>query len=96
MANTPETIAQQNAAIKQALDETNALAEMYSKISSAHAGASGTQEPGEIGKAHTALSLQTAKLLRTVRGPVDMVFSHFENVSFHVPEVDLRLECSLL
>lgn len=80
MANTPETIAQQNTAIKQALEETNALAERYSKISSRHADTS-IQEPGEIGEVHTALSLQTAKLLRTVRGPVDMIFSHFENVS---------------
>jgi hypothetical protein len=80
MANTAEAIAQQNAAIQQALKETSALAEEYAKISSKYAGASGIQESGEVSQAHTALSQQTAKLVRTVRGPVDMLFYHFENV----------------
>lgn len=89
MANTPETTSEQNAAIKQVLEETNALAEKYFKISSKHANG-GIQEPADIGEVHTALSLQTAKLLRTIRGPVDMIFSHFENVSYDIPfEADL-------
>ena len=95
MANTAESIAQQNAPIQQALKETSALAQEYSKISSKYADATGIRESGEVSQAHTALFLQTAKLLRTVRGPVDMIYSHFENVRISVPNnittVSLRL-----
>ncbi|KAL1966251.1 hypothetical protein VTN77DRAFT_4604 [Rasamsonia byssochlamydoides] len=81
MAANAEQIAQQNAAIKQQLATVIALAEQYEKLSTQNAGKSDVEGTKEVSSAHTALCTETQKLLRTVRGPLDFVWSHFENVA---------------
>lgn len=73
MAENSDQIIQQNAAIKQQLATVIALAEQYEKASTQNS-------TKEVTSAHTALCAETHKLLRTVRGPLDSVWSHFENV----------------
>lgn len=80
MAESPEQTAQRNAAIKQQLATVIALAEQYERISTQNAGKTGIEETKQVTSAHTALCAETQKLLRTVKGPLDSVWSHIENV----------------
>jgi hypothetical protein len=80
MEKTPEIVAQENAAIQQALEEVRLAAEQHAQVSTKNAGKTGITESGEVSESHRELFLKSHKLMRAVRGPVDMIFSHFENV----------------
>lgn len=80
--NSPEAVAQQNAAMKSQLAHVSALVEDYTQISTENAGKSvSIEENGKQSAAHTAVVQETYKLLHAIKGPVDSVYSHFENVS---------------
>ena len=78
--NTPEMVAQQNAAIQEALEDVTAATKTYAQVFSANAGKAGIVEAGEVTASKRSLQLKSQRLLETVRGPVDMVISHQENV----------------
>src|SRR5690348_12020312 len=105
MNKTPESVAQEIAAIRLSLAQASAAVDRYAEIatrnvylqngdangSTANGDANGktngsANKPtdivasGELSDAHTNLFMQCHALLRTARGPVDMIFSHFENV----------------
>lgn len=77
---TPEVVAQENAAIQEALEEVTAAAKAYAQVSSANAGKAGLVEAGKVTESKTSLHLKAQRLLQAVRGPVDLVTSHQENV----------------
>lgn len=80
--NSPEAVAQQNAAMKSQLAHVSALVEDYTQISTENAGKSvSIEENGKQSAAHTAVVQETYKLLHAIKGPVDSVYSHFENVA---------------
>jgi hypothetical protein len=78
--NTPEMVAQENAAIREALEDVTAAAKAYAQVSTANAGKAAIVEAGEVTASKRSLQLKSQKLLETVRGPVDMVMVHQENV----------------
>lgn len=101
MNKTPESVAQEIAAIRLSLAQASAAVDRYAEIatrnvslqnedangSAANGDANGSANKptdivasGELSDAHTNLFMQCHALLRTARGPVDMIFSHFENV----------------
>lgn len=82
--SSPEAISQQNAAIREQLSLVSSLVEQYTATTAANAGNSKTltvQEHGEQSRIHTAVVQETQKLLHAIKGPVDSVYSHFENVN---------------
>lgn len=85
MAKSAESVTQEIAGIEQALEDVRLAAIEYAQVSSKNAGKAGMVEFGEVSNTHTALFLKTHNLLRAVRGPADMIWSHFENVRF-IPE----------
>ena len=73
-------VAQENAAIQQALEDVTSAAKTYAQISSANAGKSGIIEAGEVTESKRSLTLKSQRLLQAVRGPMDMATTHQENV----------------
>jgi len=80
MASTPESVAQQNSAIAEALKVVSSASELFQKVSTENVGLAGTELAGKTSEAHNALVLSAMKLLRTIQGPVDTVFQHFADV----------------
>lgn len=88
MANDASEPAQ-TIAIKKALEEVGTAANEFYKLSARQPE---ENDPavggGELTVANTVLFAKTMNLLRAVRGPVDMLLAHFQNVSilrmFHV------------
>jgi hypothetical protein len=81
MEKTTSTVAEEIAALRQTLKKVSSAIDSYSEIATRNAGDTGITASGEVSEAHTALYMEAHGLLRIARGPVDMVFSHFENVS---------------
>lgn len=81
MHQTAESLAQEIASIKQLLSRVSAAVDTYAECAAKHVDGNSASAAGEVGEKHTALFMETSQLLRTVRGPLDMVFSNFENVS---------------
>ncbi|KAK2798205.1 hypothetical protein FQN51_007891 [Onygenales sp. PD_10] len=78
--NSPEAVAQQNAAMKAQLAHVTALVEEYCNISTAQAGKECTlEEKGKQSSDHTRIVQETHKLLHAIKGPLDTAFCHFEN-----------------
>jgi hypothetical protein len=80
MAKTPEAVAQENAAIQEALEDVTSAAKAYAQVSAANAGKTGMADFGQVVESKRSLHLKSQRLLQVVRGPADMVFSHSENV----------------
>ncbi len=80
MAAAPESIAQQNASITEALQKVSEAADVFANVASKNAGLTGLEPSGTVSEAKTTLVMETQKLLSTIRGPLDSVFVHFENV----------------
>lgn len=78
-----QAVAQQNAAIKEQLARVSSLVAQYTTASAANAGKKTltVEEQGEQSRNHTAVVQETHKLLHAIKGPVDTVYCHFENVS---------------
>lgn len=81
MSKSVESLQQEVAAIKQLLSSVGAAVDAYAEVAIKNVDKPSSSDAGEVGEKHTALFMETSKLLRTVRGPVDMIFSNFENVS---------------
>lgn len=81
MAKTPEMVAQETAAIQEALDTVTSAAKEYAQISLANVGKTGITESGTVTESKRSLRLKTERLLQAVKGPVDNVFRHQEGVS---------------
>ncbi|KAL1966237.1 hypothetical protein VTN77DRAFT_4789 [Rasamsonia byssochlamydoides] len=89
---SPEEVSLQNAAIRQQLAHVTSLVEEYIEISTLNAGKTLTiQEHGEQSRIHTIVVQETYKLLHAIKGPLDTVFCHFENVA-HTGAVRALLE----
>lgn len=72
-------------AIKKALADVTTAADHYSKLSARSAGQNGVlrdgvNSAGELTVSHNDLFVKAMQLVRAVRGPVDMLFAHFEHV----------------
>ena len=89
MEKTPESVAQEIAAIRQSLKEVSAAVDRYAEIATKNVSQAGTTAAGEVSESHTALFMESHKFIRTARGPLDMVFSHTENVS------NLNISCAV-
>lgn len=85
MAKTPEMVAQENAAIQEALEDVTSAAKAYAQVSSANASNTGITESGKVTQSKRSLYLKSQRLVQAVRGPVDMIFCHAENVSWLAP-----------
>lgn len=81
MEKNPESVAQEIAAIRQSLKEVSAAVDKYAEVATKNVSLAGTVAAGEVSEYHTALFMESHKFMRTARGPLDMVFSHTENVS---------------
>ncbi len=79
-AKSLEMVAQETAAIQAALETVSAAAKEYAQVSVANAGKTGIIELGEVTEVKRTLHQKAHQLLQAVRGPVDMPFSHQENV----------------
>jgi hypothetical protein len=88
---TPEAVAQENAAIQEALEEVTAASKAYAQVSSANAGKAGLIEAGKVTESKLSLHLKAQRLLQAVRGPVDLVTSHQENVRSLLATVRYRM-----
>jgi hypothetical protein len=81
MEKTESAVAEEIAALRQTLSKVSSAIDSYAEIATRNVGDKSIAASGEVNEAHTALYMEARELLTTVRGPVDMVFSHFENVS---------------
>ena len=81
MADPSPSSLQDESPITQALKDVTAAVEKYTAIVPTNAENASVTEKAEVSDAQTAMFRETTKLLLAVRGPVDMIFSHFENVS---------------
>ena len=72
--------------IKKALVDVTAAADRYIKLSARSAGQAGisrdgVHSAGELTVSHNELLMNATQLVRAIRGPVDMLFTHFEHES---------------
>ena len=82
-------------AIKKALKDVTTAADQYAKLSERSGGDNGVvrdgvNSAGELTVSHNELSVKALQLICAIRGPVDMLFAHFENVSLHSPGLILN------
>jgi hypothetical protein len=80
MEKTAESVSQEVAALKQILAQVSAAIDNYAEIATKNVGQKSIEASGEVSDLKTVLFMETHKLMRTARGPLNMVFSHFENV----------------
>lgn len=88
MEKTPESVAQEIASLKRMLASVSEAIDSYAEIATKNVGKKDLEALGEVSESHTSLFMVANELLRTVRGPLDMVFSHFENVRSYVCRVN--------
>jgi len=85
MEKTADSVAAEIAALKHSLTEVTAAVNEYAELAVQNVGNKDVMASGSVKQSHKDLFLKTNKLLRTVRGPVDMVTAHLENVSTQLP-----------
>ena len=81
MRSSPEAIAKQIPLIEEALKSVSSSTETFKNVTAEHAGVTGFVASGKVGEAHGALVRSAMKLLNAIRGPMDSVTVHGENVS---------------
>ncbi|CAD6445816.1 f8921658-439b-4469-aae0-2ac0945003d8 [Sclerotinia trifoliorum] len=79
MEKTPESLAQEIAAMREQLNKVSKAINAYESVATGNFDKKDTQSKGEISQKHVELFMETDRLMKKVRGPVDMVFSNFEN-----------------
>ncbi|KAM3065358.1 hypothetical protein ACMFMG_011519 [Clarireedia jacksonii] len=79
MEKTAESLAQEVAAMKDMLSKVSTAIDVYAEIATKNLGRKDINSSGEVSEKHVNLFMATSNLMTTVRGPVDMVFSNFEN-----------------
>jgi len=87
VAKTPEMVAQEMAAIQEALDTVIAATKEYAQTSLANVGKTGIIESGDVTESKRNLHLKTERLLQAVRGPVDNMFRHQESVRIQLAKL---------
>lgn len=75
-----DAVIERNAAIKARLSQVTDLIEELCDTSIAQAEDPTLEENGQRNETHRAVVQEVWNLLYTIRGPVDSIFSHFENV----------------
>lgn len=81
MEQSPESLAQEIAIMREQLSKVNKAIDLYESVATQNLGKKDTQSKGETSEKHVDLFMETDRLMKAVRGPVDMIFSNFENVS---------------
>ncbi|PQE33396.1 O-methyltransferase protein [Rutstroemia sp. NJR-2017a WRK4] len=79
MEKTAESLAQEVAAMREMLSKVSTAIDVYAETATKNLGRKDVRSRGEASEKHVDLFMATSKLMSTVRGPVDMVFSNFEN-----------------
>ncbi|KAJ5687575.1 hypothetical protein N7536_010194 [Penicillium majusculum] len=74
-------VIERNAAIKARLSQVTDLIEELCNLSTAQSQDPTLEENGQRNQTHRAVVEEVWKLLYTIRGPVDSIFSHFENAA---------------
>lgn len=85
MAKTESLAAEEIAALKQTFGRVGSALDFYAETATRNAGEKSNAASGEVSSARTKLFMEAHTLLRSVRGPVDMVYSHVEAVSKSYP-----------
>jgi hypothetical protein len=81
MRSSPEAISKQIPSIEEALKSVTNATATFKNVTAEQAGAVGFVASGKVGEAHGALVRSAMKLLNAIRGPMDSVTVHGENVS---------------
>lgn len=81
MEKTPESLAQEIASMRERLSKVSKAVDIYESVATQNLAKKDIKSKGETGETHVNLFMETDSLMKAVRGPVDMVFSNFENVS---------------
>ncbi|PVH68469.1 O-methyltransferase [Cadophora sp. DSE1049] len=81
MAKIRETVQRENEVIQEAFDEVQSLVNQYQTINKKNTGIDSIESSGEVSRMKLALVRRINGLFQVTKGPVDMVFNHFENVS---------------
>lgn len=92
MAASVEVI-ERNAAIKTRLSQVTDLIEELCDLSITQGQDPTLEENGQRNQTHRAVVEEVWKLLYTIRGPVDSIFGHFENVSLQDFYLDFDQLC---
>ncbi|TEY83831.1 hypothetical protein BOTCAL_0024g00400 [Botryotinia calthae] len=79
MAKSPESLAQEIASMREQLGRVSETIDAYESVATQNLAKKDTRSKGEISQKHVELFMETDRLVKKVRGPVDMVFSNFEN-----------------
>ncbi|TGO27260.1 hypothetical protein BPAE_0045g00590 [Botrytis paeoniae] len=79
MEKSPESLAQEIASMREQLSKVSEAIDAYESVATQNLAKKDIQSKGEISQKHVELFMETDRLVRKVRGPVDMVFSNFEN-----------------
>lgn len=80
MEKTADSVAAEVAALRQSLSEVSAAVDRYAELATQNVGNKDVTASGDVSQSHRDLYLKSRRLLQTVRGPVDMVISNFEQV----------------
>ncbi|KAG4027317.1 hypothetical protein MFRU_031g00650 [Monilinia fructicola] len=79
MEKTPESLAQEIASMRERLSKVSKAVDIYESVATQNLAKKDIKSKGETGETHVNLFMETDSLMKAVRGPVDMVFSNFEN-----------------
>ncbi|KAF7870251.1 uncharacterized protein EAF02_009441 [Botrytis sinoallii] len=79
MEKSPESLAQEIASMREQLSKVSEAIDTYESVATRNLAKKDIQSKGEISQKHVELFMETDRLVRKARGPVDMVFSNFEN-----------------
>ncbi|KAF4634301.1 hypothetical protein G7Y89_g3807 [Cudoniella acicularis] len=82
MSGTQESVAQQNAAVLEALNAVTIATELFRSVSTENAGVIDIHASRIVGEAHSALMTSAVKLVNVIRGPTGSVWAHLENVAY--------------
>jgi hypothetical protein len=95
MEKTVDSVAAEIAALKHSLREVAAAINKYADLAVQNVENKDVTASGSVSQSHKDLLLKTNNLLRTVRGPVDMVISHLENVSILTSSLDSDMKFAI-
>ncbi|QSZ29967.1 hypothetical protein DSL72_004485 [Monilinia vaccinii-corymbosi] len=91
MKKSPESLSQDIATMREQLKKVSCAIDTYEAVATQNLGKRDIRCRGETGEKHVDLFMETKRLIKVVRGPVDMVFTHFEN-SVHSGALRMVLE----
>ncbi|ESZ91778.1 hypothetical protein SBOR_7848 [Sclerotinia borealis F-4128] len=77
--STHESLAQEIATMREQLSKVSQAIDIYETVATRNLIREDIKSKGETSEKHVKLFMETDRLMKAVRGPVDMVFSNFEN-----------------